>query len=46
MRNEQNVSESIFEHENHERDRDMNDKTKKKEFIGLAHHNRTTCNQI
>ena len=27
---EKNVSESIYEHENHERDRDRNDKTKKK----------------
>ena len=42
-----NVSESIIEHENHERDRDMSDKTKKKkDSIGLERHNRTTWNQI
>ena len=44
-----NVSESIFEHEimrERERERDANDNTKKKDFIGLEHHNRTTCNQI
>ena len=40
------VSESIYEQENHERDRDTNDKTKKIDFIGLEHHNRTICNQI
>ena len=30
------MSESIFEHENHERDRDTNDK--KMDFIGLEHN--------
>ena len=37
-----NVSESIFERENYERDRDTNGKTKKKDFIGFEHHSRTT----
>ena len=32
MRSETNVSEGIFEHENHERDRDTNGKTKKKKI--------------
>ena len=34
----ENVNESIFEHEDNERDRDTNDKTKKMDFIGLEHH--------
>ena len=47
MRSEKNVSESIFEYENHERDRNMKmTKRKKMDFIGLEHHNRTTCIQI
>ena len=32
MRSKTNVSESIFEHESHERDRDTKDKTKKNGF--------------
>ena len=36
------MSESIYEQENQEIDRDTNDKTKKKmDFIGLEHHNLT-----
>ena len=42
----ENVSESIFEHANHERDRETNAKTIKMDFIGLKYHNRSTSNQI